>query len=130
MNRNNRVDERLEQLGLEPYELVDEHKRRLDEDGFTVFEDAIGEDWLNALRRAFEQACDREGAEAGKEVAQMEGVRRLADLVNKGKAFDPVYLQPFLLTAVGHVLQQPFKLHSVNGHDPQRGNPPQALHAD
>ena len=57
-------------------------------------------------------------------------VRRLADLVNKGKAFDPVYLQPFLLTAVGHVLQQPFKLHSVNGHDPQRGNPPQALHAD
>ena len=124
------MDEKLEQLGLETYELVAEHKRRLDEDGFTVFEDVIDEDWLNALRQAFEQAYDREGADAGKEVAQMEGVRRLADLVNKGEAFDQVYLQPFLLAAVGYVLQQPFKLHSVNGHDPKRGNPPQALHAD
>ena len=60
----------------------------------------------------------------------MEGVRRLADMVNKGSVFDAVYLQPELLTAVFHVLQRPFKLHSLNGHDPLPGSGLQILHAD
>ncbi|MBT5830166.1 MAG: phytanoyl-CoA dioxygenase [Candidatus Latescibacteria bacterium] len=60
----------------------------------------------------------------------MEGVRRLADLVNKGAVFDNVYLEPTLLTAVYHILQRPFKLHSLNGHDPQQGSGLQNLHAD
>ena len=60
----------------------------------------------------------------------MEGVRRLADLVNKGPVFDAVYLQPTLLTAVWHVLQRPFKLHSLNGHDPLPGSGLQGLHTD
>lgn len=124
------MDEKLKQLGLEPYELTDEHKQQLDENGFTVFEDVISGDWLDALRQSFEQICDREGAEAGKEVAQMEGARRLADLVNKGEVYDQLYLQPFLLATVGYVMQQPFKLHSVNGHDPLPGSGQQALHAD
>lgn len=124
------MDEQLSRLGLEPHELADEHKRRLDEDGFTVFENVIPDGWLTELREAFERTYEREGPEAGKEVGQMEGVRRLADLANKDEAFDMVYLQPFLLAAAGYVLQQPFKLHSLNGHDPLKGNPPQALHAD
>ena len=60
----------------------------------------------------------------------MEGVRRLADLTNKGEVFDSIYLQPFLLATAGYILQRPFKLHSLNGHDPLKGNPTQALHAD
>ena len=51
-------------------------------------------------------------------------------LVNKGRVFDAVYLQPELLTAVFHVLQWPLKLHSLNGHDPLPGSGLQALHAD
>jgi ectoine hydroxylase-related dioxygenase (phytanoyl-CoA dioxygenase family) len=124
------VGEQLSRLGLESYELADEHKRRLDEDGFTVFENVIPDGWMVELREAFERTHEREGLEAGKEVAQMEGVRRLADLVNKDEAFDLVYLQPFLLSAVCYIIQQPFKLHSLNGHDPVQGNPPQALHPD
>lgn len=124
------ADGRLDALGMDPFDLPDEHKRRLDEDGYTVFEGVIAEDWLEDLREAFERVYAREGESAGHEVAQMEGVRRLADLVNKDPAYDEVYLQPFLLSAVGHVIGRPFKLHSLNGHDPLEGNPTQALHAD
>lgn len=124
------ADPELERLGLEPCILDDEHRRRLDEDGFTVFERVIDPAWLGALRRAFDEIYRLEGAEAGREVAQMDGVRRLADLVNKDAAFDGVYLQPFLLAAVGYVMRRPFKLHSLNGHDPLKGGGQQALHAD
>ena len=60
----------------------------------------------------------------------MQGVRRLADLVNKGEVFDGVYLDPLLLAAVWHVLRRPFKLHSLNAHDPLPGHGQQELHAD
>jgi ectoine hydroxylase-related dioxygenase (phytanoyl-CoA dioxygenase family) len=123
-------DPQLAALGLEPHTLAAEHRRRLDEDGFTVLEGVIGAEWLEELRQTFEQVYQCEGEEAGKEVAQMEGVRRLADLVNKGQAFDQVYLQPLLLAAVGYTMGQPFKLHSLNGHDPLIGSVQQALHAD
>ena len=35
-----------------------------------------------------------EGKDAGQEAGQMTGVRRLADLVNKGSVFDSIYIQP------------------------------------
>ena len=53
----------------------------------------------------------------------MKGVRRLADLVNKREVFDAVYLQPALLTAALHIFQGPFKLSSLNGHDPLAATP-------
>ena len=62
------------------------------------------------------------------EVGQMKGVRRLANLVSKGEVFDAVYLQPALLTAALHIFQGPFKLSSLNGHDPLPNV--QALHSD
>lgn len=124
------MDDKLAELALEAYELPPDRRRQLDEEGFTVFEGVIAPDWLAGLRRAFDQIHAAEGAEAGKEVAQMEGVRRLADLVNKDPVFDAVYVQPFLLAAVAHVIGRPFKLHSLNGHDPLKGHGQQALHAD
>ena len=124
------MDEKLSQLGFEPYQLSVEHRQRLDGDGYTVFEGVIGEGWLVALRAAFDRVFESEGDEAGKEVGLVEGVRRLADLVNKGEVFDQIYLQSFLLTTVDYLLQRPFKLHSLNGHDPMKGGGQQGLHAD
>ena len=46
------MDGKLAQLALEPYALGAEHRQRLEEDGFTVFEGVIGDDWLHALRQA------------------------------------------------------------------------------
>ena len=124
------VDPKLIALGLESFSLSAEQIRQLDEQGYTVFENVIDAEWLEGLRKTFDAVYEAEGEEAGVEVAQMEGVRRLADLVNKGEVFDQVYLKPWLLAVVQHVLQRPFKLHSVNGHDPLQGHGLQALHMD
>ncbi|MBT4099116.1 MAG: phytanoyl-CoA dioxygenase [Gemmatimonadetes bacterium] len=124
------MDPRLIDLGLEPTALDAENARELDEQGYTILQGIINPTWLAGLRDAFEQVCQTEGTDAGKEVAQMEGVRRLADLVNKGAIFDNVYIQSQLLAAVWHVLQRPFKLHSLNAHDPLPGYGQQGLHAD
>ncbi|MFT5365234.1 MAG: ectoine hydroxylase-related dioxygenase (phytanoyl-CoA dioxygenase family) [Candidatus Latescibacterota bacterium] len=124
------MDSKLIALGLKPQALSEKHIHQLDKQGYTVFQDIIDTQWLGALRETFDAIYETEGEKAGVEVAQMEGVRRLADLTNKGKVFDPVYLEPILLAAVHHVLQRPFKLHSVNGHDPLQGFGLQILHAD
>lgn len=117
-------------LGLQIHPLSAEQQRQLDQEGYLIFEGIIDEEWRKNLRAAFDRIYASEGSEAGKEVAQVEGVRRLADLVNKDACFDAVYLHPALLAAVHHVLQRPFKLHSLNGHDPLEGFGQQNLHAD
>ncbi len=124
------MDETMSALGLQAYALSSEQQQQLDQNGYLLLEDVIDGAWLAALREAFDQIHASEGAEAGKEVAQMEGVRRLADLVNKGACFDRVYLLPALLAAVHHVIGRPFKLHSLNGHDPLKGSGMQNLHPD
>lgn len=124
------MDNELLKRGLVPRALTPAQSGALDANGFVILEDIIAPDWLAGLRHAFDEIFDSEGDKAGVEVAQMEGVRRLADLVNKGTVFDDVYLQPTLLTAVFHVLQRPFKLHSLNGHDPLPGSGLQGLHTD
>lgn len=124
------MDSELLKRGFVPAQLTADQSHALDANGFVTLENVIAPGWLAALREAFDEIFAREGVKAGVEVAQMEGVRRLADLVNKGTVFDDVYLQPTLLTAVWHVLQRPFKLHSLNGHDPLPGSGLQGLHTD
>ena len=124
------MDNELLKRGFEPRALTSAQRTALVTDGFFVLEEIISPDWLDGMRRAFDAIYEREGEKAGEEVAQMEGVRRLSDLVNKGQIFDEVYLQPELLTAVFHILRRPFKLHSLNGHDPLPGGGLQILHAD
>ena len=124
------MDSEMLQRGFVPQPLTPAQYNALDTNGFVILEDVIAPDWLAGLRHAFDAIFALEGDKAGTEVAQMDGVRRLADLVNKGTVFDAVYLQPALLTAVFHVLQRPFKLHSLNGHDPLPGSGLQGLHTD
>ena len=130
MSSTESPDPRLAELGLAAPLLEESQTRQLDEQGYVIFEDVIGEARTKSLRRAFDRIFGEEDDEAGVEVAQMDGVRRLADLVNKDETFDSVYLEPVLLAAVGYVLQRPFKLHSVNGHEPLEGHGLQHLHAD
>ncbi len=124
------MDGELLKRGFIPGPLTSDQCSALDANGFVILENVIAPGWLAALRQAFDEIFAREGDKAGVEVAQMEGVRRLADLVNKGTVFDDVYLQPTLLSAVWHVLRRPFKLHSLNGHDPLPGSGLQGLHTD
>lgn len=120
----------LAALGVTEATLAPQQRAELDTQGFTVFQNVIDAAWLAALRDAFERITVAEGENAGKEVNQVAGVRRLADLVNKGEIFDRIYTHPLVLAAARYVIGRPFKLHSINGHDPLPGQGQQALHPD
>jgi len=120
----------LAALGVTEATLGPQARADLDNNGFIVLQNVIDSAWLAALRAAFERITAVEGENAGKEVNQMAGVRRLADLVNKGEVFDRIYTHPLVLAAARHVIGRPFKLHSINGHDPLPGHGQQALHPD
>lgn len=124
------LDEALAACGVTDETLTPQQRADLDTQGFTVFQNVIDPAWLAALRDAFERITAAEGEAAGKEVNQMTGIRRLADLVNKGEVFDRLYTHPLVLAAARHVVGRPFKLHSINGHDPLPGYGQQALHPD
>lgn len=124
------MEDALQTLGVSNQTLAPEQVRQLDEQGFTIFYNVIDPAWLDELRAAFEQITAAEGDQAGKEVSQIVGIRRLADLVNKGEVFDRIYTHPLVLAAARQVIGRPFKLHSLNGHDPQPGYGQQSLHPD
>jgi ectoine hydroxylase-related dioxygenase (phytanoyl-CoA dioxygenase family) len=124
------MDQALAALGVTEHTLAPRHRQDLDEQGYTIFHNVIDPAWLEELREAFERLTAAEGAEAGKEVSQMVGIRRLADLVNKGEIFDRIYVNPLVLASARQVIARPFKLHSLNGHDPLPGHGQQSLHPD
>jgi hypothetical protein len=141
------VDAELARLGFAPIasSVVTTALAELDEKGYTVVEGMIDERWLGQLRETFDALSAVEGRLGGLEVLpearQQEllrsdapgpnpGIRRLGDLVNKSPCFDGIWQNPLLITIVAGVLPGPFKVHSLNGHDPLAGQGRQALHAD
>jgi len=85
------ISQALEDLGAATNVLPERNRAELDEKGYTVLPGLIDDTWLSVLRELFESLCEAEGAAAGLEVHQEAGTRRLADLVNKGEAFDRIY---------------------------------------
>lgn len=126
----NKIEEAMEALGVTQDTLSAEEKRSLDERGFMVLNGVVSAKELERFRAKYEELMDHEGMNAGKEVHQEEGTRRLSDLVNKGECFDQVYTHPKLLAAIHHVLKREFKLSSLNARDAIPGAGLQALHAD
>ena len=124
------MNQALVDVGVGPSTLTAGQCEQLDRLGYTMFPEMVDPAWLAGLRDAFERICAEEGERAGAEVSQMPGVRRLADLANKSEAFDGIYLNSRVLAAAQYVIGRPFKLSSVNGHDPLPGQGAQALHED
>ena len=121
----------LEALGAREDGLTARNVSELDEKGYTVMPGIIDGEWLEAfLRERFETLSVDEGQFAGAEVHQEDGARRLADLVNKGTAFDRVYTHPKVLAAVHHLIGREFKLSSLNARDALPGEGHQTLHPD
>lgn len=125
------IDSILAACGVNDATLPRQNQEELDELGYTVFRNVIDPEWLEDLRNTFEHLIAQEGESAGAEVnGGYSGIRRLADLVNKGSVFDKIYTHPIILAAAYQVIQRPFKLVSLNGHDPLPGHGQQALHSD
>ena len=120
----------LQDLGAEPELLSDRQRDELCNKGYTLLHGVIDPAWLAALRERFEELIAEEGQNAGLEVHQEDGARRLADLVNKGSVFDRLWSHPLLLAAVRHVIEAPFHFSSLNARDALPGEGLQALHQD
>jgi len=114
-----------------PLPNLQQAKRELDERGFVVLPGFIDPAWLTELQQTTEGQFEYEGEEAGSEFKTEIGSRRLANLINKGEAFQRVVAEPRLLAYVELVLGSEFKLSSLNARsaNPHNGIS-QPLHAD
>ena len=111
--------------------MIDEHKRRLDEDGYAVLDGVMGSSLLAELRQRILELFDEEGERAGSEFRTEEHARRLANLVDKGEVFRRAIVSPEVLDGVRHVLGPALKLSSLNARsaDPH-SDAGQPLHVD
>jgi ectoine hydroxylase-related dioxygenase (phytanoyl-CoA dioxygenase family) len=110
--------------------LTEAERRALDQDGFVVLENFMGEELLFGLRRRIDELFAEEGDQAGSEFKQEPGSRRLANLMDKGEVFHRALSSPKLLECVRHVLGAGIKLSSINVRSAEPGCEPQPLHCD
>jgi ectoine hydroxylase-related dioxygenase (phytanoyl-CoA dioxygenase family) len=108
----------------------EEHKRQLDEEGYTVLDGVMGDELFGELRGRILRLIAEEGDKAGSEFRTEEHARRLANLVDKGEVFQRAITLPEVLAGVRHVLGDP-KLSSLNARsaDPN-SDAGQPLHVD
>jgi ectoine hydroxylase-related dioxygenase (phytanoyl-CoA dioxygenase family) len=105
--------------------------RQLDEQGYVLLENAMGDQLLADLRSRIHEILDEEGEHAGHEFKTEEQAHRLANLVDKGEVFRRAILLPDVLAYVRQVLGPDIKLSSLNARsaDPM-SEVGQPLHVD
>ncbi len=97
------------------------------EQGFVVLPAAVAPERLEHLSEAYTLAMD---SATGADIRVGTATTRVTDFVNRGPAFDEVYLFPPLLQACGLVIGGPFKLSSFQARTLRAGSPSQGLHVD
>jgi ectoine hydroxylase-related dioxygenase (phytanoyl-CoA dioxygenase family) len=85
---------------------------------------------LNDLGEAFDHELEVASDDARTIYNSEEGALRLADCVNRGPVFDPLFHAPLVLAAAAYIIGRPFKLDSYNGRDVLVGGGHQNLHVD
>lgn len=111
--------------------MTDAERRQLDDEGYVVLENCMGDELLRELRARIAEVFEAEGDQAGHEFRTEAQAHRLANLVDKGEVFGRAILLPRVIACVRHVLGPEFKLSSLNARsaDPD-GDVPQPLHVD
>ncbi|WKN30151.1 phytanoyl-CoA dioxygenase family protein [Porifericola rhodea] len=128
----------LQELGVQADTLSPEEKKFLDKNGYLILGKLLSDEQLKQLRYKVNELMEKEGDQAGAELAESkyirhpkeEGAERLADLVNKDEAFDIFYTHPKVLAGITHVLGENFKLSSLNYRGALPGYGQQKLHVD
>ncbi len=95
--------------------------------GFVVVPGPVPADRLASLADSYD-AVVRDAAASDVHVGST--TTRVSDLVNRGSAFDEVYLHAPLLEACEAVIDGPFKLSSLQVRTLRPHMPPQGLHVD
>jgi hypothetical protein len=99
----------------------------LQESGFVLIPRAVAPEPLKCLVAAYNVAV---ASAADDDVRHGSTSTRVSDFVNRGSAFDDVYLVPALLRACASVIGGPFKLSSLLSRSLRPGSAAQELHVD
>jgi ectoine hydroxylase-related dioxygenase (phytanoyl-CoA dioxygenase family) len=126
----NSTADALAALGVTDNTLSPEQRDHLTSAGYLVLPDHFDADTLQEFRTRTDELLEKEGMSAGHEVPQGEGVRGLADLLNKGEIFDRCYTDPVVLAAARLVLGAEFRVNSLNYRASLPGQGHQGLHGD
>ena len=108
-------------LSLESY-------RQLLEQGCMIVPDALPPNKLAELAAAYDGVMAECSSEP--EFKTSSTTTRLFDLVNRGEAFNQIYIHSLLLEACIHVIGEPFKLSSLLARTLNARTPAQDLHSD
>jgi ectoine hydroxylase-related dioxygenase (phytanoyl-CoA dioxygenase family) len=111
-------------------DLPAEIARSLSEEGYVILPNLADAETLETIRSAFDDIVRVEGENAAQEHHQEAGTRRIANLVNKGRIFEPGWCHPLILACCAHMFGRPFKLSSCNGREALLGGGHQPLHSD
>jgi len=95
----------------------DEQRKQLDEQGYLIFKRLLSPDQIESLLTRLEELWGIEGENAGEENYIEPGVRRLANLANKGDMFREIYSHPQVLEVVQAVMGPEMRASMVNARD-------------
>lgn len=106
------------------------HLDQLDDNGYTVIEDALDEDGLTELRQALASVIDEH--DIGYSATSFEGTRtvRIYNLLALHRAFEQLPVSPTVLPIMEQVLDPELQLSSLSAICPGPGQQAQPIHAD
>jgi hypothetical protein len=111
--------------------LIEVQFKQLDEEGYMVLPSILSPTQVTDLITRLEALWCEEGEQAGHEVIIEPGARRLANLINKGEVFRPLFTHPLILEAARLVLGPNIRLGSLNARSvPPHSDPKMPYHCD
>jgi ectoine hydroxylase-related dioxygenase (phytanoyl-CoA dioxygenase family) len=109
----------------------DEQREQLDQQGYLLLPGVLSPAQVAEVVAQAEAVWAEEGAQAGSENYLEPGVRRLANLANKGEAFRRLMVHPAVLEVVHCVLGPRVRINMLNARDAlPHGTVVQPLHTD
>ena len=95
----------------------DQQRRQLDERGYLIFKNVLSPMEIETILARLEELWAAEGDHAGEENYIEAGVRRLANLANKGNIFRGLYAHPQVLEVIEAMIGPEMRASMVNARD-------------
>jgi len=95
----------------------EQQRKQLDEQGYLIFKNLLSPAQIETILSRLEELWAMEGDHAGEENYIEPGVRRLANLANKGEIFRGLYAHPQVLEVVEAVMGADMRASMVNARD-------------
>ena len=112
--------------------LSKEQKKQMEDAGYVIFPALLSPLELEQVRDRIESLWQEEGEAAGQENYVEPGVRRLANLANKGELFRNIFAHPLVLAIAQAVMGPDVRLSMLNAREvpPQSDIAKQPFHSD